>query len=85
MHIHLTVLAVKDENLVDAIQEGSLKNIRNRFVCSRQIQQERFQSPSTRNNTGMTRKELEQHGQLSDASRKILKQAMTKIGLSASL
>ena len=27
--------------------------------------------------------ELEQHGQLSDASRKMLKQAMTKMGLSA--
>ena len=83
MHIHLTVLAVKDENLVDAIQEGSSKNIRKRFVCSLQIQQKRFQNPSTRNNTVMTRNELEQHGQLSDASRKILKQAMTKIGLSA--
>ncbi|MDE0793375.1 MAG: magnesium chelatase, partial [SAR324 cluster bacterium] len=38
---------------------------------------------STRNNSGMTRKELEKHAQLSDASRKMLEQAMTKMGLSA--
>jgi magnesium chelatase family protein len=31
----------------------------------------------------MTRKELEKHAQLSDASRKMLEQAMTKMGLSA--
>ena len=53
------------------------------MVRARQIQEARFQNSSTRNNSGMTRKELELHAQLSDSSRKILEQAMTKMGLSA--
>jgi magnesium chelatase family protein len=81
--IHLTVPAVEYENLVTAWQGETSKNIRGRIVRSRQIQQERFQNYSTHNNSGMTRKELEKHAQLSDVSRKMLEQAMTKIGLSA--
>ncbi|MBT5794922.1 MAG: ATP-binding protein, partial [Deltaproteobacteria bacterium] len=81
--IHLTVPAVEYENLAAARQGESSKNIRERVVRSRQIQQERFRNSSTRNNSGMTRKELEKHAQLSDASRKMLEQAMTKMGLSA--
>jgi magnesium chelatase family protein len=77
------VPAVEYENLVTAWQGETSKNIRGRIVRSRQIQQERFQNYSTHNNSGMTRKELEKHAQLSDASRKMLEQAMTKIGLSA--
>ena len=71
------------ENLAVARQEESPKNIKERVVRSRQIQKERFQNFSTRNNSGMTRKELEKHDQLSDTSRKILEQDMTKMGLSA--
>ena len=71
------------ENLTVARQEESSKNIKERVVRSRQIQKERFQNFSTRKNTVMKCEELEQHGQLSDASRKMLKQAMTKMGLSA--
>jgi magnesium chelatase family protein len=74
---------VEYENLAAARQGESSKNIRERVVRSRQIQQERFRNSSTRNNSGMTRKELEKHAQLSDASRKMLEQAMTKMGLSA--
>ena len=71
------------ENLAVARQEESFKNIKERVVRSRQIQQKRFQNSSTRNHSGMTRKELEKHTQLSDASRKMLEQDMTKMGLSA--
>ena len=81
--IHLTVPAVEYEKLAEARQGESSKNIRERVVRSRQIQQERFRNSSTRNNSGMTRKELESHAELSDASRKMLEQAMTKMGLSA--
>ena len=65
------------------MQGESSKNIKERVVRSRQIQQEMFQNSLTRNNSGMTRKELEKHTQLSDASRKMLEQDMTKMGLSA--
>ena len=71
------------ENLAVARQEESPKNIKERVVRSRQIQKERFQNFSTRKNTVMKCEELEQHGQLSDTSRRMLKQAMTKMGLSA--
>ena len=71
------------ENLAAARQGESSKNIRERVVRSRQIQQERFQNSSTRNNSGMTRKELEKYAQLSDVSRKMSEQAMTKMELSA--
>ena len=81
--IHLTVPAVEYEKLAEAREGESSKNIRERVVRSRQIQQERFRNSSTRNNSGMTHKELESHAQLSDASRKMLEQAMTKMGLSA--
>jgi len=81
--IHLTVPAVEYEKLTEARQGESSKNIRERVVRARQIQEARFQNSSTRNNSGMTRKELELHAQLSDTSRKILEQAMTKMGLSA--
>ncbi|MEC9460623.1 MAG: YifB family Mg chelatase-like AAA ATPase, partial [SAR324 cluster bacterium] len=81
--IHLTVPAVEYEKLAEARQGESSKNIRERVVRSRQIQQERFRNSSTRNNSGMTRKELESHAELADASSKMLEQAMTKMGLSA--
>jgi magnesium chelatase family protein len=63
--IHLTVPAVEYEKLAEARQGESSKNIRERVVRSRQIQQERFRNSSTRNNSGMTRKELESHAELS--------------------
>ncbi|MBT7811182.1 MAG: magnesium chelatase, partial [Deltaproteobacteria bacterium] len=46
-------------------------------------QEQRFQNSSSRNNSGMNRKELETYTELADSSRKILQQAMTKMGLSA--
>jgi magnesium chelatase family protein len=81
--IHLAVPPVEHENLAEARRGETSKNIRERVIRSCQIQQERFQNSSTRNNSGMTRKELEKHAQLLDSSRKILEQAMAKLGLSA--
>jgi len=81
--IHLTVPAVEYEKLAEARQGESSKNIRKRVVRARQIQEARFQNSTTRNNSGMKRRELESHAQLSDPSQKILEQAMTKMGLSA--
>ena len=69
--------------MAEARQGESSKNIRERVVRYRQIQQEWFRNSSTRNNSGMTRKELVSHAELSDASRKLLEQSMTKMDLSA--
>ena len=81
--IHLTVPAVAYEKLAEARQGESSKNIRERVVCARQVQEQRFRNSSSRNNSGMNRKELETHAELADSSRKILQLAMTKMGLSA--
>ena len=80
---NLTVPAVEYEKLAEARQEKSSKNIRECLVRPLQIQQELFRNSSTRNNSEMTRKELESHAELADASSKMLEQAMTKMGLSA--
>ena len=69
--------------MAEARQEESSKNIRGRVVRPLQIQQERFRISSTRNYSKMPRKELESHAEFSDASSKMLEQAMTKMGLSA--
>ncbi len=81
--IHLTVPAVEYEKLAEARVGESSKNIRERVVRARQVQEQRFQNSSSRNNSGMNRKELETHAELADSSKKILQQAMTKMGLSA--
>ena len=81
--IHLTVPALAYEKLAEARQGESSKNIRERVVCARQVQEQRFRNSSSRNNSGTNRKELENHAELADSSRKILQQAMTKMGLSA--
>ena len=71
------------EKLAEARQGESSKNIRERVVRARQVQEQRFRNSSSRNNSGMNRKELETQAELADSSRKILQQAMTKMGLSA--
>ena len=81
--IHLTVPAVAYEKLAEARQGESSKNIRERVVRARQVQEQRFLNSSSRNNSGMNRKELETYAELADSSRKILQLAMTKMGLSA--
>ena len=67
----------------DCIFNTPFKNIRERVVRARQVQEQCFRNSSSRNNSGMNRKEMETHAELADSSRKILQQAMTKMGLSA--
>ena len=81
--IHLTVPAVEYEKLTEARVGESSKNIRELVVRTRQVQEQRFQNSSSRNNSGMNRKELGTHAELGDSSRKILQQAMTKMSLRA--
>ena len=81
--ILLTVPAVEYEKLTEARVGESSKNIRELVVRTRQVQEQRFQNSSSRNNSGMNRKELGTHAELGDSSRKILQQAMTKMSLRA--
>jgi len=81
--IHLTVPAVAYEKLAEARQGESSKNIRERVVRARQVQEQRFLNSSSRNNSGMNCKELETYAELANSSRKILQLAKTKMGLSA--
>ena len=80
---HLTVPAVEYEKLADTRQGESSIAIRERVVKASQIQQKRFRTSSTRNNVGMTRRELEMYSQPSDDSRKLLEQAISRMGLNA--
>jgi magnesium chelatase family protein len=81
--LHLTVPAVEYDKLAEKRQGESSGTIRGRVVQARQIQQKRFRNSSTRNNAGMTRRELNMYSEPSDDSRKLLEQAMTRMGLSA--
>jgi len=62
------VPAVAYEKLAEARQGESSKNIRERVARARQVQEQRFRDSSSRNNSGMNRKELETHAELADST-----------------
>jgi predicted ATPase with chaperone activity len=66
--IHFTVPAVENEKLAEARQGESSKNIRKRVVRARQVQEQRFRNSSSKNNSGINRKELETHAELADST-----------------
>ncbi len=81
--LHLIVPAVEYEQLSDTRRGETSKTIRQRVVRARQIQAERFSNSPTRNNSGMSHMELEEYAQPSTASKKLLENAMSRMGLSA--
>ena len=61
----------------------SLETVRERVMVARKRQDQRFQGSQTNSNSGMNRQELEIHAQPSVGSKKLLENAMSRMGLSA--
>lgn len=82
--LHVEVTPVKFDELAYHQPEEGSKEIRQRVVKARIIQEERFkETQETHSNSQMTSKQLRRFCQIDSACNAILKQAMDRLGLSA--
>ena len=81
--LHLDVPTVNYEKLADSRRRESSKTIRERVMNARKKQEARFEGSPTHTNSGMSRQGLETHAKPSEASKKLLENAMSRMGLSA--
>ena len=81
--IHLEVPAVPFTELRSRCDGTPSSVIREQVLAARQRQRERFGREATMVNGRMNGKKLREHCQLDDAGERVLKQAMTELGLSA--
>ena len=81
--IHLSVPAVRVEKLTTENKAESSKIIQNRVQKARDIQEKRFKSLTIQSNAEMSSKLMKQYCNLDDQSILLLKQAISKLNLSA--
>jgi magnesium chelatase family protein len=81
--IHLSVPAVKVEKLTKTHSAESSARIRARVQKARELQEKRFKGLSIKSNSEMNSKLMKVHCNLDEASILLLKQAITKLNLSA--
>jgi len=81
--IHLEVPAVKFEKLTQKIQSESSEKIRKRVQKARDLQIKRFKGTKISSNSEMTNKEIKKYCVLSQDCILLLKQAVSKMQLSA--
>lgn len=81
--IHVTVPAVKVEKLTTAAKSQSSKTIQARVQKARDIQEKRFKGLSITSNAEMSSKLMKEYCNLDEQSILLLKQAITKLNLSA--
>jgi magnesium chelatase family protein len=82
--IHIEVPAVKYKDLSSVQKSESSSDIRKRVVSARNIQTKRYaDSEHIYNNADIGSKEVREYCRLGDDASKLLKMAMTKLGLSA--
>lgn len=81
--IHVTVPAVKVEKLTHEVISESSKTIQARVQKARDIQEKRFKGKSIKSNSEMSSKLMKQFAALDQQSIRLLKQAITKLNLSA--
>jgi len=81
--IHLSVPAVKVEKLTGEVKSESSKIIQIRVQKARDIQLKRFKGLKITSNAEMNNKQLKQFCDLDQQSVVLLKQAITKLSLSA--
>lgn len=81
--IHITVPAVKVEKLTGDYKSESSKSIQKKVQAAREIQQKRFKKINVQSNSEMTSKQMKQFCNLDEQSILLLKQAITKLNLSA--
>jgi len=79
--IHVEVPAVPYPELTGKTSGTDTRTIRQRVHAARQIQQKRFGNATT--NATMNSKQLKAHCELSEGCLRLMKQAMTELGLSA--
>lgn len=82
--IHIDVPAVKFKELLSSNQGESSKSIRERVTKAREIQLERFKEyPGIYSNADMNSKLVKKFCQIDEMGEELLKNAITKLGLSA--
>lgn len=81
--IHVTVPAVKVEKLTSAVKSESSKVIQSRVQKARDIQEKRFKGLPITSNAEMSSKLMKEYCNLDEQSVLLLKQAITKLNLSA--
>lgn len=81
--IQLFVPGVDYEHLSEKRKGEASEVLRERVCHARHQQEKRFCNSVTRNNAGMSRTELEEFAELSTEGQKLLKNALTRMGLSA--
>ena len=80
--IHVEVPKVPYQQLTGKRSGSTSADLRTQVLSAREIQQRRNGGPLKRNAV-LSGRELDEHAQLDDAGKDVLKQAMTELGLSA--
>ncbi len=81
--IHISVPAVKPEELKDKTGGEPSEKIRERVIKAHEIQKKRFQNSKIKFNSQMGRKEIKQFCKLTQEAENMLLQAVKSFGLSA--
>lgn len=81
--MHISVPAVKVDKLTGIIKSESSKVIQSRVQKARDIQQKRFKGLPITSNAEMSSRQMKQFCNLDEPSILLLKQAITKLNLSA--
>jgi len=81
--IHIEVVPVPFEELSKQSKSESSKDVRNRVIQARELQQKRFANTTIHCNAQMDTKTLQSYCMLTAEGSALLKQAMEKLGLSA--
>jgi magnesium chelatase family protein len=81
--IHIDVPAVKFRDLSSDTPAESSAEIRERVVCTRHVQQERFHGEKIFSNAQMSPRLIRKHCMIDKESKSLLENAITRLGLSA--
>ena len=81
--MHITVPAVKVEKLTQDQKSETSKTIQSRVQRAREIQLKRFKGTKIKSNSEMSSKLTKEYAALDEASITLLKQAISKLNLSA--
>ncbi len=81
--IHIDVPAVNYKEMRSGAEPESSEQIRDRVICARHIQQQRFVKDGIFNNAQMAPRQMRVYCELSPECEKLLERAMSQQGLSA--
>lgn len=81
--LHVDVPPVEEEKLISNIQGESSNDVRNRVVAARKRQRKRFEGSNIKTNSEMNAAEVRKYCRLKDDVVDFLKQAISKLSLSA--